>query len=99
MVRSNYLGKTFGNWKIVERIKGKTYGKYHENDCIHNSYSFVAKNLTTGYKLTLSSNALRSVRDGKTTIDLMFISPLSGGIKNPQIKEAKQLRKLYNALG
>lgn len=99
--KSNYVGKTFENWKVIDKYVTKRYNQYpgETGKCAkygHRAYSFILENQDTGEKLTLSNQAMLSIKKGQRTIEQMLTENSKGGYKNLQIGNIKRTLKMQN---
>lgn len=98
--KSNYVGKTFENWKVIDKYIAKKYNQYPNEISKyakygHRAYHFVLENQETGEKLTLSGYAMLNLKKGKRTIEQMFNSSAKCS-RNKQIREYMMQNKKLN---
>lgn len=71
-MESKYLGKTYGNYKVINYYKKKDYKSKYFNDkkyTTHNAYNYILINVKDGLALSLAGNTLRLIDKGVKNIE------------------------------
>lgn len=88
-MKSKYLGKTYGNYKVINYYKKADYKNKYINDkpyTYHNTYTYILINLKDKVTLSLSGNTLRLIDKGLKTIDTVIEGKVFQYKNNMRIK-------------
>ena len=71
-MESKYLGKTYGNYKVINYYKKNDYKNKYLNDkkyTTHNAYSYILVSIKDRLALALTGNTLRLIDKGVKNIE------------------------------